>query len=421
MTRAISVLLAGLVLLLGAALGVAEEQPSPADLLATEKQLEQSELRQKELDEKLDASIREEETLSGKLVQVASELRDEEQRLRQAETKVAALQKDRAKLNLELAERQDELSDVLAGLQRLEQNPPPALAVRPLDVLAALRSAMLFGTLAPDLKRAAENVQTRLATLADMETRLAEETRAKEEALLALAGTRGDMNRLIEEKRALAKSLKLDIEGERKRSEALARKAETLRDLLAALAAEEAKRAAEESKAEKERLAAEQRRKELANVPKIAFADAKGQLAYPASGQIAKRFGEDTGLGHPLDGIVIATTGEADVTSPVQGRVEFSGPFRSYGEMVIINPGSGYLVLLAGLGQVNVAPGQSVMAGEPVGRMGKKPQALALAKDLPLLGNPVLYIEFRKNGDPVDPTPWWSGPEPKFANKEAMR
>ena len=403
----------------------AEEKPSPSDLLSVENALEQSELRQKDLDERRSALIAEEEQLSDRLVTVARQLREGEEKAATAATRIKSLQEEKAKISLDLAQRQDVLSEVLAGLQRLEQNPPPALVVRPHDVLAALRSAMLFGTLAPELRQAAGELQDRLARLVETETALQDEKAAQDTVLATLASANADMQRLVEEKRSLAKSLNVDLEGEKKRTLELAAKADSLRDLLKRLAEDEAKAAAAKSKAEAEKLALDQRRKALAAVPRVNFAELKGQLAYPAGGRIAKRFGDDTGLGHPLDGIVIATGPDATVTSPATGLVEFAGPFRSYGEMVIVNPGKDYLILLIGLSQVAVSPGQPVKAGEPVAKMGEKPVALALAKDLTLATTPMLYVEFRKNGEPVDPAPWWAGPvpeaKPATENQEAMR
>ncbi len=403
----------------------AEEKPSPSDLLSVENALEQSELRQKDLDERRSALIAEEEQLSDRLVTVARQLREGEEKAATAATRIKSLQEEKAKISLDLAQRQDVLSEVLAGLQRLEQNPPPALVVRPHDVLAALRSAMLFGTLAPELRQAAGELQDRLARLVETETALQDEKAAQDTVLATLASANADMQRLVEEKRSLAKSLNVDLEGEKKRTLELAAKADSLRDLLKRLAEDEAKAAAAKSKAEAEKLALEQRRKALAAVPRANFAELKGQLSYPAGGRIAKRFGDDTGLGHPLDGIVIATGPDATVTSPATGLVEFAGPFRSYGEMVIVNPGKDYLILLIGLSQVAVSPGQPVKAGEPVAKMGENPVALALAKDLTLATTPMLYVEFRKNGEPVDPAPWWAGPvpeaKPATENQEAMR
>ena len=417
---------ATLALLTGAAApALAEEKPSPDGLLAVENALQQSELRQKDLDARRSGLIEEEEQLSAELVAVAQKLRDGEQEVAAAAERIKSLGAEKAKLSLDLAARQDVLSEVLAGLQRLEQNPPPALVVNPHDVLGALRSAMLFGTLAPELRQAAGELQEKLADLAGTETRLRDEIAAQEKTLAGLAAARSEMTRLAEEKRELAAALNLDLETEKKKSLALAGKATTLRELLDRIAEKAAKEAEQRAKLEAERLAAEQRRKALAAIPRTDFADLKGQLAYPAGGQIAKGFGDDTGLGQPLDGIVIATAPAAMVTSPVTGLVEFAGPFRSYGEMVIINPGKGYLILLAGLGRLNIGPGVPVKAGEPVATMGDKPIAMALAKDLTLATTPMLYVEFRKNGEPVDPTPWWAAAQPQakptIENQEAMR
>ncbi len=403
----------------------AEEKPSPSDLLAVENALEQSELRQKDLNARRSGLLKEEEELSAELVAVAQRLRDGEQEVAAAAERIKSLEAEKAKLSLDLAARQDVLSEVLAGLQRLEQNPPPALVVNPHDVLGALRSAMLFGTLAPELRQAAGELQKKLANLASTEAQLRDEMTTRDNALAGLAAARNEMTRLAEEKRALATALNIDLEAEKKKSLALAGKAKTLRELLDRIAEQAAREAEERAKLEAERLAEEQRRKALAAIPRTDFADLKGQLTYPAGGKITKGFGEDTGFGQPLDGIVIATAPSATVTSPATGLVEFAGPFRSYGEMVIINPGRDYLILLAGLGRLNVAPGQPVKAGEPVATMGEKAVAMALAKDLTLATTPMLYVEFRKNGEPVDPTTWWAAAQPQakptIENQEAMR
>jgi septal ring factor EnvC (AmiA/AmiB activator) len=77
----------------------------------------------------------------------------------------------------------------------------------------------------------------------------------------------------------------------------------------------------------------------------------------------------------------------------------FAGSFRGYGRMLIIAANGGYHVLLAGLSNVDGVVGQVVLAGEPVGRMG--PGAAGS-------GGGKLYIEFRRNGVPVDPAPWFA-------------
>jgi len=102
------------------------------------------------------------------------------------------------------------------------------------------------------------------------------------------------------------------------------------------------------------------------------------------------------------------------VTAPCDGWVVYAGPFRSYGQLLILNAGGGYHVLLAGMERISVDLGQFVLTGEPVAVMGGGPQsAAAIATGS---SQPVLYIEFRKDGTPVDPSPWWA-----LTNSEKVR
>jgi septal ring factor EnvC (AmiA/AmiB activator) len=144
--------------------------------------------------------------------------------------------------------------------------------------------------------------------------------------------------------------------------------------------------------------------------PAIAFSDARGKLPLPAQGRRALAFGERTQFGGQSKGIVIETRTSAQVTSPCDGWVVYAGEFRSYGQLLIINAGDGYHVLLAGLSQIDVQPGQFVLTAEPVGTMsgGQKNSSSAA----PVSG-PVLYVELRKDGRPIDPDPWWASGQQK--------
>jgi septal ring factor EnvC (AmiA/AmiB activator) len=144
--------------------------------------------------------------------------------------------------------------------------------------------------------------------------------------------------------------------------------------------------------------------------PAIAFSDARGKLPLPAQGRRALGFGEKTQFGGQSKGMVIETRYSAQVTSPCDGWVVYAGEFRSYGQLLIINAGDGYHVLLAGLSQIDVQPGQFVLTAEPVGTMsgGQKNSSSAA----PVSG-PVLYVELRKDGRPIDPDPWWASGQQK--------
>ena len=142
--------------------------------------------------------------------------------------------------------------------------------------------------------------------------------------------------------------------------------------------------------------------------PAMSFGSAQGLLPLPVHGNMVIHYGEDDGFGTPARGVSISTRQEAQVTSPSDGWVVYSGPFRSYGQLLIINVGGGYHVVLAGLERTSVELGQFVLAGEPVGVMGSgATRGQAIAASGPA-DRPVLYVEFRKDGSSIDPTPWWA-------------
>jgi septal ring factor EnvC (AmiA/AmiB activator) len=144
--------------------------------------------------------------------------------------------------------------------------------------------------------------------------------------------------------------------------------------------------------------------------PAIPFASARGKLPLPAQGRRALDFGDKTQYGGQSKGIVIETRYAAQVTSPCDGWVVYAGEFRSYGQLLIINAGDGYHVLLAGLSQIDVQPGQFVLAAEPVGTMRGGQRTSPVSAQI---SGPVLYVELRKNGHPIDPDPWWASGQQK--------
>jgi septal ring factor EnvC (AmiA/AmiB activator) len=87
------------------------------------------------------------------------------------------------------------------------------------------------------------------------------------------------------------------------------------------------------------------------------------------------------------------------VVAPCGGRVVFATSFRSYGLLLIVDCGGGYHAVLAGFDRLDVKVGQQVAAGEPVGVMPAwEPGASG--------SRPSLYVELRREGQPVNPAPW---------------
>jgi len=130
-------------------------------------------------------------------------------------------------------------------------------------------------------------------------------------------------------------------------------------------------------------------------------------LPLPANGITIREFGEDDGLGAKAQGVSLSTRAGATVNAPADGWVVYAGPFRSYGQLLILNAGGGYHVLLAGMERIDVQLGQFVLAGEPVAVMATPRLASSGTADIGST-QPVLYIEFRKDGNSIDPAPWWA-------------
>jgi len=390
--------------------GSGEEQ----QIGTVEQQIEGSKAEQDRITAEIAAAIREQDEVSARLVSISGQVQAQEAAISESEAELLRLSEEQVLLMADLGEKQDVLSELLAGLQRLEQNPPPALVVEPDDVLAALRGAMLFGTVVPELRADADQLVKELARLDTLKSEITARKQALGEEIARLEASRGELSGLIQQKKDLVARGNADLEAERKRADELAAKAANLKQLMASLAAErlrvEAERAEKAEAEERER----KRQEELQSRPRMIFAEARGRLPYPAQGKVLRRFGEPDGLGGESQGLIIATRNGAQVVAPADGDVEFAGSFRSYGQVVIINPGGGYRILLAGMDQITAATGERLRAGEPVGQMGAGPSSVTLLGDVVQNAEPVLYIEFRNSTDAIDSGPWWIG-----ANKEA--
>ena len=277
--------------------------------------------------------------------------------------------------------------------------------VAPGDILSALRGAMLLGTIAPELQDEAKALAGKLDQVKELEATITARKDDVGRDIARLNDERAALKDLVEQKRALVSKGTADLEAERKRTAQLADQAKSLQQLLASLDAQRQKDEAAKAEAQRQREAQEA----LLRQPKLAFPDAKGKLPFPAQGAIVRRFGEPDGLGRDSQGLMIATRPGAQVTTPADGKVEFAGPFRSYGDVVILNPGGGYRLLLAGMDKVTAGVGDFLRAGEPVGEMGSGPASVTLFGEVVPDGRPVLYIEFRDGTEAIDSGPWWIG------------
>jgi murein hydrolase activator len=406
--RRSALIIALAVLALSAQGGVARAQEQE-QLELIERQIENAKAAEARIAQEIAAAIDAQDRVAEQLSAIAQSIQSQEALVAASEAELQKLAAERAGLLAELGEKQDALSQLLAALQRLEQNPPPALVVEPGDILSALRGAMLLGTMVPEMRTEAEALALKLDQLGQLEAAIGARRQEMAQEIQRLEAQRTELDQLVAQKKGLVSQSSEELEAERKRTKKLAERAKSLKQLLASLAEERKRQEAQEA----ERQAAEElerrRQEELQRAPKLAFAEARGKLPFPAQGQIIRRFGEPDGLGRETQGLMIATRAGAQVTTPADGKVEFAGPFRSYGEVVILNPGGGYRVLLAGMDKVTADVGEFLRAGEPVGEMGSGPASVTLFGEVVQDGRPVLYIEFRNSTEAVDSGPWWIG------------
>jgi septal ring factor EnvC (AmiA/AmiB activator) len=220
-----------------------------------------------------------------------------------------------------------------------------------------------------------------------------------------LVAKRAQLDALIDSQTTRQSSMAARSQALQAHVDELARQAQDLRSLFAKLEEDEARRrqaaqtAPKATRGQAADTAAEASNPAAATYDPTAaasarpFSKARGTLPFPAVGRIVTRYGDPNAHGQTSKGITIATRAGATVVTPYDGVVAFAGPFRGYGQLIIVEHSEGYHTLMAGVGRVDVTVGQHVLAGEPVA---------AMADD----GAPTLYVELRRDSQPIDPLPW---------------
>ncbi|WP_331372514.1 murein hydrolase activator EnvC family protein [Sinorhizobium chiapasense] len=366
------------------------------------------------------------EALRAAIVESASKRRGLEQQIADGEKKLNDLRVNEDVVRRSLRARRGVLAEVLAALQRMGRNPPPAILVTPEDALASVRSAILLGAVVPEMREQTDSLVADLRSLADIRSGIGKQREELTAAMTANLEEERRMSMLVAEKEKLRQKNATELAAEERKAEELALQATNLEGLISSLETEissvrDAAAAARAQEEERRRMSEAEREeaREIARnavpdknriAPAYVFSELRERLAYPVAGSLLRQFGDADGTGHSLQGIMLETNAGALVTTPADGWIVYAGSFRSYGQMIILNPGDGYHIVLSGMENVSVRPGQFVVAGEPLATMGAKRVASAAALALET-DRPTLYIEFRKDGKPVDSRPWWSAAE----------
>jgi septal ring factor EnvC (AmiA/AmiB activator) len=444
--------------------------PPDRRLKELESALEKGQAKSQEIKQRAAALAKEMADIRNDLVAAARAIQEHEESLSELELQLTDLAQLESEKRKSLDMRRQQLNGVLTALQRLAFRPSEALIAQPISPADTVRSAILLRDVLPKIEESATALRVeldslsalrgdiarqkrrisaatvqldaehrRLASLYGRKQKLQEETegqqRETEQRLQAMASEASDLRdlltRLEEEKKRREEEAVQRLAAEKAAHEAerAAAKAAREAEIAAAKAAHDAEVAA--AKAAKERhdaevaaarqakLAEEQAgrvaREAQAKADKAArqaaaasaraapvtpatarsFSAAQGEMPFPARGRIVGRFGQSNmDSGAPSKGITLETRPGAQVIAPFDGQVVFAGSFRGYGLLLIIEHGEGYHTLLAGMARIDSTVGQHLLVGEPVGVMSEAE------------GKPLLYVELRRNGQPVNPLPW---------------
>ncbi|WP_157775750.1 murein hydrolase activator EnvC family protein [Hartmannibacter diazotrophicus] len=380
-----------------------QHNSSQAELESISNSIQLSKERQDALETEIAGIEKDRAALTDKLVTTAARIQTLEGELEDSEQRLQRLDRNAADIRKSLDARRGVLIDVLGALQRIGRRPPPAVVVRPEDALGAVRSAIAFGAVLPELRVEAEALASDLAALISVRNEVEAERKRLETDRVAMAEDRKRVQLLVEEKRKLSEKSEQNLAEERQRAEELSKRAKTLEDLIASLG--------KQLDAAKQRQQTGRTDTGMGRLrPAIAFGDAKGTLRIPVRGVEIEGYGADTGFGTLSSGVSIATRAGASVTSPCDAWIVYAGTFRSYGRLLILDAGDGYHIVIAGMESIDVQLGQFVLTGEPLGSMGETRLVSATAPDASST-QPVLYVEFRKDDTAIDPSPWWVASE----------
>ncbi len=301
------------------------------------------------------------EALRAELKRLASRQAQDSRDVASARMRLQMLNVRETALTAELGRDRNRLARLLGALQLFRRQPPPALLVRPEDARDAVRAAILIRAMTPALEARARAYAEEAREIAALRRQAAAADAERFTAESLAAQHRGDVERLLAEQAAIEKRFAADA-------------------LIAGREAGSPGQLAD-------------------SFPRVTGPDSgPGRLVRPVEGTLARRFGAETPTGGRSDGIAYAARAGAIVTSPAQGVVEFAGPVTGWGVILILRTGGAYHLVLGGMSEVSVAPGQSVAAGTPVGKVADGGRS-----------GSELYFELRRSGTPVDPAPWLQG------------
>jgi septal ring factor EnvC (AmiA/AmiB activator) len=389
----------------------AADAPSPAkpnpnaQLKDVEKEIERQRAQDKALADREAGLQKEIDQLRGQLVDAAAAARVHEQSVADHRQALAKLEADEKAKVEALSGRRRQLSELLMALTRHAQQPPEALLASPSSPEDTIRAALLLASAVPELEAEAASLRADIDELDKVRKAEAATREGLEKESADLVRDRTRLEGLVAQRSTLQRQTQAERQKAQAEADRLANTAKDIKDLMERLEAERAQRVAAAAAAAAARKAAPP----AATPPKSSPAPSvTTELAAlprpiaPVTGRLLSPFGSRDNIGGANRGVTLEVPSGSPVLAPFVGRVVYAGPFRDYGQLLIIEHGEGYHLLLAGLGRIDSALGESVLAGEPIGIVGNPANAATVGDGK----TSRLYLELRHNGRPIDPMPW---------------
>jgi septal ring factor EnvC (AmiA/AmiB activator) len=338
------------------------------ELQRIEEQMSQKQQQQQVLDTAAREAAKSLGDLRDRLIHSTQALQDKETEEETLEDKLDDLTEEITEKSKNATEERARLSLMVSALVEIASRPPETLFLQKGTATDHLHRSLLLHSVLPGLKDQAESTARDLAALYDLQTQLAEQKRLVAAAQQNMTQQRGDLDQLIAARQGFLQRTEQQKADITKHLEALSSEAQDLRQLM-------------------EKVSTPQPRRAPKSLPGNAVA-----LKWPVSGTVKKHFGDHDSDGVTSEGLTLSAPSGAPVIAPRAGRVVFVGPFRGYGQIMILQHDGGYHSFLAGFGRIDAEMGQDVVAGEPLGVLPVKPGA-----------RPDLYFEWRHGDEPVDP------------------
>lgn len=300
----------------------------------------------------------------------------------------AAIREDEIKAQFNT--KREDIGRLLGIMSTMQKSEGPLLMLHPAGALGSARSGMVLGAVTPALQAQADKLKTSLVEIAQLRAVQANAENVLEDGLTSVQNARTELAQAVSDRSALPKRYLEEPEDLKK----LVDSADTLDGFATGLADLDSD----------------------VGAPAGNFDNAKGLLPMPVIGSVLRKYNEADAAGIRRPGMVIATAPAALVTSPWPATIRYRGPLLDYGNVMILEPAQGYLLVLAGLGTVYGEVGDVLAAGSPVGLMGgTEPAAQEFGADFVQAAQKggsagqteTLYLELRKGKKPVDPTPWF--------------